>query len=85
MSDHLARRMAAAELAAELAQLQRRTASLADAYALFNIRVAAGQSALNDEARRLAADALDIALQAERVEAGRRAAVYLDDPNTPEV
>ncbi len=80
MADDLARRLASFNLAADEAQLRRRTTELAEAYTRFAVEVADPQRLVVGEAQRLATYALEVLRLAGRVEGGRRTMAYLADP-----
>lgn len=82
MSDQLARRLAASDLADDEAQLLRRTTELAEAYSRYTVEVADPQRLVVGEAQRLATQALEVLRLAGRIEGGRRTMTYLADPNT---
>lgn len=82
MTDNLPLRMANGDLADDLAQLTRRTERLAASFSDFHNEVVAGRPTIADQARRLAVEAMEIAMQAARVEAERRTLTYLEHTNS---
>lgn len=80
MSDQLARRLAASDLAADETQLRRSTTELAEAYTRYAVEVADPQRLVVGEAQRLATYALEVLRLAGRVEGARQAMTYLDAP-----
>lgn len=79
MTDDIARRLAAGNLADDQAQLRRRAERLAAQYDDIATD-ALSERPVADLARRLATDALEIAIQATRVDAGRQTLVLLAAP-----
>lgn len=84
MSDPRPMRMTLGELTDDFTQLTRRTERLAAQFADFHRDVAAGREFIADHARRLATDALEIAMQAARVESLRRSVTYLEHATNAE-
>lgn len=84
MPDSMPLRMANGDLVDDFTQLTRRTERLAAQFADFHDDVAAGRANIADRGRWLAVEAIEIAMQAARVETLRRTVTSLKNATTEE-